>query len=764
MRFYWDQDLTAADFFCGAGGFGYGIERGGARLNLAINHDVRSIATHRENFPHAKHLCMRMETVDFEQEPDSLIGTGSPECFPAETLILTEQGLIPIEEISIGTNVLTHRNRWMPVTAMTKSIQTTVIIRGHGHYGLEVTPHHPFLARRSPKSRSHRKRTYHDPEWIEASGLGEAFWCTPTSAESLPVPPVNGRGVHFSPEFWWMVGRWVGDGTVRTRIGQGAEITICCGHHEADELERQLSFAPPTGQRAGHGEFRWRRRQIRTATLFETGHNGLVSWLLEHFGKLAHGKKIPAWALTMPVEWRQAFLDGYLSADGFTVEKREKVGCSTVSRKLAFGIRLLAESLGHRVALQCYEPRGNPLEGRNIKERRGYLLTWLLHRKHEQGLTDEQHSWLKVKDVQPGRQQIEVFNLSIAVDESYIADGLVVHNCTFHSPSAGEKLNDQGQLSGSWTDRDERPCIEQSRMSMWQVYRAAEAKAKKGSPYHSMIFENVVEVASKWGDYYEWRKNLQALDYEYQALYLNAMFFGVPQRRDRWFGVFWKRGAKRPEITFRPAAFCPSCEEQVRAVQSWKIPTRKWGKYSYHPKSGQYTYRCPRCATRVHPCYRPAAAVVDVTDRGVKIGERKQHGLPPLDEKTMQRIQDGIDRFFKRSQTVPMEAVDVPSFDGPAPFWLTYYSNGKPYSIYEPFCTFSTKERCGIVFPPDSGSLDIQECRYRMLNEREVRGGSGLPPEYTIKAETKEELVRQCGHMVPPPMGVWVAGRVIAAM
>jgi site-specific DNA-cytosine methylase len=257
---------------------------------------------------------------------------------------------------------------------------------------------------------------------------------------------------------------------------------------------------------------------------------------------------------------------------------------------------------------------------------------------------------------------------------------------------------------------------------------------------------------------------MQALSYEYQALYLNAMFCGVPQRRDRWFGVFWKKGAKRPDLAFHPAAFCLSCEEQVQAVQSWKRPTRKWGKYSYHPKSGQYVYRCPRCAREVRPYYRPAASVVDVTERGVKIRERKQHGLPPLNEKTMQRIQDGIDRFFKRPQPIPMEAIDVPAFDGPAPFWISYYSNGKSYSIYEPFCTFSTKERCGIVFPSDSGSLDIQECRYRMLNEREIRGGSGLPSEYKIKAETKEELVRQCGHMVPPPMAAQITQRVVAAI
>src|SRR5437016_2464458 len=38
-RFYWDQDLTACDFFCGAGGLGLGMEQAGATLTLAVNHD-----------------------------------------------------------------------------------------------------------------------------------------------------------------------------------------------------------------------------------------------------------------------------------------------------------------------------------------------------------------------------------------------------------------------------------------------------------------------------------------------------------------------------------------------------------------------------------------------------------------------------------------------------------------------------------------------------------------------------------------------------
>jgi DNA (cytosine-5)-methyltransferase 1 len=196
--------------------------------------------------------------------------------------------------------------------------------------------------------------------------------------------------------------------------------------------------------------------------------------------------------------------------------------------------------------------------------------------------------------------------------------------CRYNSPGAGEKLNDQMKCPfPGWTDYDTSPEVEKSRASMWQVYRAAEAKAKNNRPFHSLIFENVVEV-EKWRDYGEWKKKMLALGYEHQILYLNAMHFGVAQSRDRWIAVFWREGAKRPDLDYRPTAPCVHCGRDVQAVQCWKKATKKRGK-----------------------------------------------------------------------------------------------------------------------------------------NEAEIKGGSGLPAGYEIVADGKDEVVRQCGHMVPTPLAQWVTQQVI---
>lgn len=68
---------------------------------------------------------------------------------------------------------------------------------------------------------------------------------------------------------------------------------------------------------------------------------------------------------------------------------------------------------------------------------------------------------------------------------------------------------------------------------------------------------------------------------------------------------------------------------------------RPWGRYR-----AQYTYRCPNVACRnqiVEPTVRAAAEIIDWSLEGQRIGDRAK----PLAEKTMRRIQAGIDRYWR---------------------------------------------------------------------------------------------------------------------
>jgi DNA (cytosine-5)-methyltransferase 1 len=225
-------------------------------------------------------------------------------------------------------------------------------------------------------------------------------------------------------------------------------------------------------------------------------------------------------------------------------------------------------------------------------------------------------------------------------DPRYIATSDILWaspECTNHSVAKGRKrISNQPDLFGE-TLADE--AAEKSRATMWDVPRFAEQHA-----YKLIITENVVDAA-KWVMFDAWLHAMAALGYNHHIVYMNSMHaqlggLPAPQSRDRMYVMFWLKGNPTPDFDMlMPLAHCPTCDETVRCVQSWKNPAYRWGRYK-----AQYNYRCPntKCKNRIiEPGWLPAAAAIDWTLRGQRIGDRKK----PLVEKTMARIRAGLERY-----------------------------------------------------------------------------------------------------------------------
>jgi len=210
--------------------------------------------------------------------------------------------------------------------------------------------------------------------------------------------------------------------------------------------------------------------------------------------------------------------------------------------------------------------------------------------------------------------------------------------CTNHSVARGRKRTDsQPDLFGEVLPD---AAAERSRATMWDVPRFAEVHR-----YQAVIVENVVD-AWNWEPFRAWLMAMDCLGYDHQTVFLNSMHAqafgsGAPQSRDRMYVVFWRKGNREPELAraASPDAICVECGP-VRARQAFKRPDRAWGRYR-----AQYVYRCPNSACRysiVEPMFRPAADIIDWEFRGQRIGDRDK----PLAEKTMARIQAGIERYW----------------------------------------------------------------------------------------------------------------------
>lgn len=146
---------------------------------------------------------------------------------------------------------------------------------------------------------------------------------------------------------------------------------------------------------------------------------------------------------------------------------------------------------------------------------------------------------------------------------------------------------------------------------------------------------------SKVGDgstYRWWLKQFDNLGYRYRVLYLNSMFFGVPQSRDRLYVAFWDSRLSTPDLDHRPPSWCGRCDRVVETMWSWKTGVPPTGSVRY---GKQYEYRCVSCRTVVVPPMTPSLAALDLSDLGTRIGDRKR----PLATATMARAERCRQRF-----------------------------------------------------------------------------------------------------------------------
>lgn len=246
----------------------------------------------------------------------------------------------------------------------------------------------------------------------------------------------------------------------------------------------------------------------------------------------------------------------------------------------------------------------------------------------------------------------------------------------------------------------ETAIVQRSRLLMFDVLRFVEHHR-----YQAMVIENVVDIATnpkfapEWA---LWRKGLRNLGYDFRVVSLNSMHAQAlgdpaPQSRDRLYIVAWRRGNRVPNIdaVLRPLAWCPTCSEVVEAQQARKNG-KTVGKYR-----SQYVYVHGGCGTTVEPGYLPAAAAIDWSLRGTRIGDRKK----PLADKTRRRIAAGIAKYWapfhmeKGGNQYDAADPNHPSFGDPNAYYRTW-------SMYDVLKTLHTVETKALVVPLEGRAGD----------------------------------------------------------
>ena len=361
----------------------------------------------------------RMRTLNSEQ---SRRNEENHVCIARGSLILTQDGYIPIEDVRVGTLVLTHMGRWRPVLAKRNmGVKRVVQLEAQGVAQLKCTPDHKVWTRsrvgRGGKgwiagsihpAYDRRRAKKATPQWIEAQH-------TLGSYVNLPLAPIEDSPL--STDDWWIIGRYLGDGHLDSRNRPH----ISCHHNEAEELLKRL------GKRAGSIAKRQTVTQI--AVKDRAGrHSTEFTAVLRRCGRGAAGKRLPVEALSLPVDKAEALLSGYLSADGHYVAKYKRYTASTVSRALALGMAMIAQrACGVVATVYAGRPPGKTtIEGRSVTTRQDWILS--IPPRNVSALMLADGAWKKVRSLEDAGE-CEVWDIQVSEDESFVAEGCVVHNC-----------------------------------------------------------------------------------------------------------------------------------------------------------------------------------------------------------------------------------------------------------------------------------------------------------------------------------------------
>ena len=221
-------------------------------------------------------------------------------------------------------------------------------------------------------------------------------------------------------------------------------------------------------------------------------------------------------------------------------------------------------------------------------------------------------------------------------------------SCVNHSQANSKKAYEQGLSLFDLEDPDYEASVTRSERDR-ATANCVLAYAAQHHPRLILVecttelysWGRLVPGSRKVGDgstYRWWLKQFDLLGYDHKVLYLNSMFFGVGQSRDRGYWIFWDKRLSAPDLEHRPESWCDKCQTVVRALWSWKTGVPPTGSVRY---GKQYNYRCPACYREVIPPFTPSLDALDLSNLGTRIGERHK----PLAPATMARAERCRQRF-----------------------------------------------------------------------------------------------------------------------
>lgn len=441
----------------------------------------------------------------------------------AGTLIHTDKGFIPIEDVMPGDEVLTHTNNYKKVLEVGCRPNAPILkIKGMCFKDIICTPNHPFYVRERYRYGHKRERRFKNPEWIEAKDLNKNHFLGYAINQNSSMPKWAGivatrwkkeenrlSALFEKTSFWYLMGRYVGDGWKRdSKTGNG--VIICCSDRNRTSLFKAI-------EDCGFNAVSVKERTVEKLFICM---NELYSFV-DRYGYYAHGKYIDEETINLPIPLLEAFVNGYIDSDGCYTQNEYKT--ITVSERLAYGMQqCISKVYKCPVRLYfCKRKEDTIIEGRKVNQRDTYSLVWHKERrKQDTAFYENGYVWFPINEITHLNESASVYNMEVEEDNSYTANGAIVHNCQDISNAGLQKGFSEGSGSRS--------------SLLWECEKAIRAKKPK-----YLMMENVKALVTEkfMPDFKKWISILAEMGYESFWKVLNAKDFGVPQNRERVFMI-----------------------------------------------------------------------------------------------------------------------------------------------------------------------------------------------------------------------------------
>lgn len=408
-----------------------------------------------------------------------MFGAGQPRratllnCFPAGTLVWTREGLKSIDQIGVGEEVLTHRNRFRPVTdTLQREIeeplrsirlwylgdQTIYATKDHRFLAFdgttvdwvtaqELTPSHYVRVGRIAPQEIHAPQELDLADYVEESLLeddsGLVYTATAYIGGHGAVGVKESKRVRRKVAVDERLGLWLGFFVAEGGVTENSVyFTLSKDEHPYAEaictLTQQLFGVEASVQERVDQSGHWLRVYAHSKVLAQfvrSFFNGAVR---------ATDKELPAWFLTAPAKVQKAFIAGLFLGDGVVREDCIKLFLANpplVRQVFLILLRLgVVASLRWEGILKYTRHRGMWIHigtQRYVEALRAWLEgDW----DYESSFAEvPQNYFYKVVDGElfvkvkecgwTAPRRLTVYDLSVAEDHSFVAEFAVAHNC-----------------------------------------------------------------------------------------------------------------------------------------------------------------------------------------------------------------------------------------------------------------------------------------------------------------------------------------------